>query len=70
MIGLWNVVLVFADILLVAAGVGWLLDQPSYVLRALGGSGGLIGAIFLIRRRLVIAGYQEAQLPKTIAADL
>jgi hypothetical protein len=66
----WNAVLVFSAILLIAAVVGWSLGQPRYVVLSMGFSGVLVGSIFLALRKVVVVAYREAELRKTIAADL
>jgi hypothetical protein len=68
--GAWNGVLVVSALLLVLAVLGWSSGQPRYVVFALGFSGFLIGSIFLALKRVVVAGYHEAELRKTIAEDL
>ena len=69
-IGVWNTVIVLSGFLVAIAAVGWLLGQPGYVVRTLGGSGCLIGILFLVLKKSVLALYRQAELRKTIAEDL
>lgn len=66
----WNAVLAFSGILLIAAVLGWSLGQPRYVVFSIGFSGLLVGFVFLVMKKAVVAGYRETELRKTIAQDL
>ena len=66
----WNAVLVLSAIMVGVAVLGWAVGQPGYVIRATGFSGLLIGAVFLGLRKVVVSGYREAELRKTVAKDI
>jgi len=66
----WNAVLVFSAIMVGVAVLGWTLGQPGYVIFATGFSGLLIGVLFLALKRVVVSGYREAELRKTVAKDI
>jgi len=66
----WNGVLVFSALLIILGATGWILGQPSHVVRALVGSGFLIGVLFLILEKEVLAAYGQSELRKTIAQDM
>ena len=68
--GAWNAVLVFSALLLLVAALGWSRGQPRYVVFALSFSGFIIGSLFFFLKRVVVAGYRDAELRKTIAEDL
>jgi ABC-type dipeptide/oligopeptide/nickel transport system permease component len=56
---------------LVAAGsVAALTNQPLHVSRTLVLSGLIVALVFAITRRGLLRGYQEAELRRTVAADL
>ena len=69
-VGLWNASLGLAAIFLIAALSAWRLEQPAYVTLTLAVVGLLIGSVFLGTRRQIRGWYQEAELRRTIAADL
>jgi hypothetical protein len=66
----WNAVLVFSALLLIAAVLAWSLGQPRHVVFSMGLSGLVIGSVFLVLKKAVVAAYREAEVRKTIAADL
>jgi hypothetical protein len=47
-----------------------LMNQPLHVSRTLVLSGFIVALVFTITRRGVLRGYQEAELRRTVAADL
>jgi len=68
--GIWTTVIAFGGLLLVAAAVGVFVDQPSYVVKGLGLTGLLISSLFTALLPSLRRAYDEAEVRKTIAADL
>lgn len=66
----WNVAISFGCALLVAGALAAMSGQPPYVSRALVLTGIVVAAVFVTTRRAVIQAYDEAELRKTVAADL
>jgi hypothetical protein len=69
-VGVWATVIVFAALLLGAGAVAASAGQPPHVTRALLLSGLVVGVTFVITRRALIRGYEEAEVRRTVAADL
>lgn len=69
-VGVWNAVIVFSVILLGAGALAASTGQPPHVTRAMLLSGVLLGVLFAITRRALIRGYEEAEVRRTVAADL
>ncbi len=69
-LGVWSAVIVFSGLLLVAGAAAASTGQPSHVTRALLLSGFVVGFTFLLTRRALIHGYDEAAVRRTVAADL
>jgi hypothetical protein len=69
-LGVWNAVIAGAVLLLGASAVAASTGQPVYVTRALLLSGFVLGVTFVITRRALIRGYDEAAVRRTVAADL
>jgi hypothetical protein len=68
--GVWNTVIGFGLILLAAGSTAIAIGQPAYVSRSLLISGFVVGIVFASTRRAVMRGYDEAELRRTVAADL
>ena len=68
--GIWTAVIAFAGLLVLAAIVGMFAGQPSYVVKGLALTGLLVGSLFAAILPLVRRAYDEAEVRKTIAADL
>jgi hypothetical protein len=66
----WNTVIGLGAALLVAGAVAVAGAQPLHVTRTLLLSGFVVGFVFLVTRRAVVRGYDEAELRRTVAADL
>ena len=69
-VGVWTAVIVLAALLLGAGAVAASTGQPPHVTRALLLSGLVVGITFVITRRALIRGYEEAEVRRTVAADL
>jgi heme/copper-type cytochrome/quinol oxidase subunit 3 len=69
-VGVWTAVLVFAALLLGAGALAVAAGQPAHVTRALLVSGVVLGVLFAATRRALIRGYTEAEVRRTVAADL
>ena len=69
-VGVWNAVVVFAVLLLGAGVLAASTGQPPYVTRAMLLSGFVVGVTFVVTRRALIRGYEEAEVRRTVAADL
>ena len=69
-LGVWTAVIVFAALLLGAGAVAVSAGQPTHVTRALLLSGVVLGVTFVITRWALIRGYEEAEVRRTVAADL
>ncbi len=67
---IWIVMMVGAGLLLTAAGVGLLWGQPASVVRALTILGAVFAVAFGSSFPALRRAYREAELRKTIAADL
>ena len=68
--GIWIAAIVMATVLLGAAGVAVMVGQPAHVVRALTVLGVVFAVAFGGSFPALRRGYQEAELRKTIAADL
>ena len=66
----WNTVMGFSVLLLALAGLATVVGQPAHVGRALLLTGLVVGAVFAGTRRALTRGYSEAELRRTVAADL
>jgi hypothetical protein len=66
----WNTVTAFALLLVTASAVALTTGQPWYVSRTLLSSGVVLGAVFAFTRRGLMRCYREAELRRTVAADL
>ena len=66
--GVWNTVI--ALVLCAAGSTAVAVGQPTYVSRSLLISGFVVGLVFASTRRAVMRGYDEAELRRTVAADL
>jgi len=69
-LGVWIGVLCFAGGLLAMAAVGTVTGQPTHVVKTLVLTGALIGSLFAATLPSLRRAYQQAELRKTIAADL
>jgi hypothetical protein len=67
---LWHSVIALGLLLVGAGAIAGLMNQPLYVSRTLVLSGFIVALVFTITRRGVLRGYQEAELRRTVAADL
>ena len=68
--GVWQGVIGVGVALLIAGAVAAAGGQPAHVSRTLLLSGFVIGFVFLMTRRVVARHYDEAELRRTVAADL
>ena len=66
----WNSVMAVSIVLLAGGGVAVATGQPPHVSRALLLSGVVVGFVFALTRRALLRGYHEAELRRTVAADL
>jgi len=69
-VGVWNTMIAFAALLLAAGGLAVAGDQPPHVANTLLLSGFVVGTVFLMTRRGLLRCYTEAELRRTVAADL
>ena len=69
-VGVWNAVTVFGLLLLGAGAVAASTEQPRHVTSALLLSGFALGLTFAVTRRVLIRSYEEAEVRRTVAADL
>jgi hypothetical protein len=67
---IWIAAMVIAAVLLAAAAVAFVVEQPFYVVRSLALLGLVFGFAFGVSFRALRRTYLEAELRKTIAADL
>ncbi len=61
---------IFGAVLLASAGIAAAIGQPPHVLRALGLSGALVTATFAMASVAARREYREAELRRTLAADM
>jgi hypothetical protein len=66
----WNAVMGFSVLLLALGGLATALGQPAHVGRSLLLTGLIVGATFAGTRRALTRSYTEAELRRTVAADL
>ena len=66
----WNAVIGLGVVLLAAGAFAAAVGQPAHVPRTLLLSGFVVGFVFVSTRRAVARGYDEAELRRTVAADL
>ena len=69
-IGIWNSAIAGAVVLLAAGGFAIAAGQPPYVSRTLLLSGVVVGLVFVVTRRGMMRCYTNAELRRTVAADL
>ena len=69
-VGVWNTMTAFGALLLAAGSLAMAVDQPAHVSSTLLLSGFVVGFVFLITRRGLLRCYTEAELRRTVAADL
>ena len=69
-LGLWNAMTAFGVVLFAAGLLAFAIGQPPDVSRTLMLSGFLVGLVFVITRRGLTRCYMEAELRRTVAADL
>ena len=67
---LWYSVIAFGLLLVAAGAAAALVNQPLHVNRTLALSGFIVALVFAITRRSLLRGYREAELRRTVAADL
>jgi len=67
---IWNAVTALALLLVTASAAALTTGQPWYVSRALLMTGVVVGGVFVFTRRGLMRCYTEAELRRTIAADL
>ena len=70
MMTIWIAAIAVAGLLLAGAAVALIVQQPPYVVRSLALLGLVFGFAFGASFPSLIHGYREAELRKTIAADL
>lgn len=68
--GVWNAVMGLAVLLLALGGLALAGGQPAHVGRSMLLSGLVVGVVFASTRRSLTRGYDEAELRRTVAADL
>ena len=66
----WTAVIGLALVLLAAGGLAFAADQPAHVSRTLLLSGFVVGFTFAVTLPALLRGYTEAELRRTVAADL
>jgi len=69
-INIWNAAVGLGVVLFVAGAVGAAANQPLHVTRTLLLSGFVVGFVFVATRRTMMRHYEEAELRRTLAADL
>jgi hypothetical protein len=69
-VAVWNVMIAFAVLMLSAGALAIAGDQPKHVSNTLLLSGFIVGTVFLFTRRGLMRCYREAELRRTVAADL
>jgi hypothetical protein len=69
-VGVWNAMTALGVLLLAAGCLAVAVDQPGHVSNPLLLSGFVVAAVFLITRRGLLRCYTEAELRRTVAADL
>ena len=67
---IWNAVTALALLLVTASAVALTTGQPWYVSRTLLSTGVVLGLVFAFTRRGLMRSYREAELRRTVAADL
>jgi hypothetical protein len=70
MVTIWIAAITIAGLLFAGAGVALAVQQPSYVVRSLALLGLVFGFSFGASFPALLHAYREAELRKTIAADL
>jgi len=68
--GVWIIVTGLAVLLLVLGGLASAAGQPAHVGRSLLLTGSVLGLVFAATWPGLIRGYREAELRRTVAADL
>jgi hypothetical protein len=68
--GIWNAAVGLGVALLVSGVAGGAVGQPPHVTRTLLLSGFAVGFAFVVTRRAMMRHYEEAELRRTVAADL
>ena len=66
----WNGMIACSALMLAAGALAIAIDQPPHVSRTLLLAGFVTGAVFLFTRRGLLRCYTEAELRRTVAADL
>jgi hypothetical protein len=66
----WYSMIALGVALVAAGSVAALTNQPLHVSRTLVLSGVIVALVFAVTRRGLLRGYQEAELRRTVAADL
>jgi hypothetical protein len=66
----WYAVIALGVVLISMGALAALLNQPIHVSRALVLSGLIVALTFAITRRTLLRGYAEAEVRRTVAADL
>jgi hypothetical protein len=66
----WASTIAFGGLILVVAALGFLSGQPWYVVKTLGLSGLLVAGMFAATLNVVRRAYDQAEVRRTIAADL
>ena len=69
-VGVWTAVIGLGVLLLAGGGIALAAGQPEHVSRALLLSGLLTGLIFAATLPGLLRGYSQAELRRTVAADL
>jgi hypothetical protein len=69
-IGVWNAVTALGLTLILAGAAAAMVNQPVYVSRALVLSGLLVAVVFAVTRRRLLKEYLDAEVRRTVAADL
>jgi len=69
-VAVWNAITALGALLITAGAAAAVLNQPLHVSRTLVLSGFVVALVFALTRRSMLRGYQEAELRRTVAADL
>jgi len=69
-VGVLNAVIGLAVLLFALGGLAMAVGQPAHVGRSMLRSGLVVGLVFAGTRRALTRGYDEAELRRTVAADL
>ena len=69
-LSVWHTMIALGLVLVAAGTAAALTNQPVHVSRTLMLSGFVVALVFAVTRRGLLRGYQQAELRRTVAADL